>query len=262
MTNRTAPMDTPATAIGARLRVALPVERMGTAGFTGRWAGGTAMVLGPVLMLAGALLRVRFHFFYPDQLIAYERHSTLMATAYGLFAVGSVLLWPAVAVLAARIGARSPGWGLWGGVLVVFGLFARAFHTGVDHLAFQLVRSRGAEAATEAVTAGYGAFHVFAALNLAVLVGWIVLALGAWRTRVLGPVRAVALGLTAALPLGVLKGTTPMSLVALAGLCIALVPSGVGLLREAPRPGRAAALRWAALTAVAIAFMVLIGQAG
>ncbi|MET8745494.1 hypothetical protein [Streptomyces sp. NPDC004728] len=38
--------------------------------------------------------------------------------------------------------------------------------------------------------------------------------------------------------------------------------SGVGLLREAPRPGRAAALRWAALTPVAIVFMVLIGQAG
>ncbi|MFF3953504.1 response regulator transcription factor [Streptomyces sp. NPDC001890] len=186
MTNRTAPTGTPATAIGARLRVALPVERMGTAGFTGRWAGGTAMVLGPALMLAGALLRVRFHFFYPDQLAAYERHSTLMATAYGLFAAGTVLLWPAVAVLAARIGVRSPGWGLWGGVVAVFGLFARTFHAGVDHLAFQLVRSRGAGAATEAVSVGYGAFHVFSALNLAVVAGWIVLALGAWRTGVLG----------------------------------------------------------------------------
>ncbi|MEV1037789.1 hypothetical protein OHA38_27870 [Streptomyces sp. NBC_01732] len=112
------------------------------------------------------------------------------------------------------------------------------------------------------MTAGYGAFHVFAALNLAVLAGWVVLALGAWRTRVLGPVRAVALGLTAALPLGVLKGTTPMSLVALAGLCVALVPSGLGLLRAAPRPGRAVALRWAGLTAVTIVSMVLIGQAG
>ncbi|MCX5105960.1 hypothetical protein [Streptomyces sp. NBC_00439] len=262
MTNRTAPTGTPATAIDARLRALLPVEPMGAAGFTGRWAGGTAMVLGPVLMLAGALLRVRFHFFYPDQLAAYERHPTLMATAYGLFAAGSVLLWPAVAVLATRIGIRSPGWGLWGGVLAVLGLFARTFHAGVDHLAFQLVRSRGADVATEAVTAGYGAFHVFAALNLAVLAGWVVLALGAWRTRVLGPVRAVALGLTAALPLGVLKGTTPMSLVALAGLCVALVPSGLGLLRAAPRPGRAVALRWAGLTAVTIVSMVLIGQAG
>ncbi|MCX4906352.1 hypothetical protein [Streptomyces sp. NBC_00878] len=124
---------TPVTTIGARLRGALPVERWEATGFPGRWVGGTAMVLGPLLMLTGALLRARFPFFYPDQLAAYERHPTLMATAYGLFAAGSLLLWPAVAVVAARIGARSAGWGLWGGALVMFGLFARAFHAGVDH---------------------------------------------------------------------------------------------------------------------------------
>ncbi|MFG2956318.1 hypothetical protein ACGF5O_21670 [Streptomyces sp. NPDC048291] len=152
------------------------------------------MLLGPLLMLTGALLRARFHFFLPDfflpdQLAAYERHPTLRATAYGLFAAGNLLLWPAVAVVAARIGARSAGWGLWGGVLVMSGLFARAFHAGVDHLAFQLVRSQGVEPATEAVSAGYGAFRVFATPNIAILAGWIVLALGAWRTRVERPGR-------------------------------------------------------------------------
>ncbi|MBM7171657.1 hypothetical protein JQK87_25285 [Streptomyces sp. G44] len=78
----------------------------------------------------------------------------------------------------------------------------------------------------------------------------------------LGPVRATALGLTAALPLGVLKGTTPLSLVALAGLCAALVPLGLVLLREAPRPSRAAVLRWVPLTLVTLVLMVLLGQAG
>ncbi|MGX1119904.1 hypothetical protein RKD37_005267 [Streptomyces ambofaciens] len=111
MTNPTTSMATPITTVGARLRGALPVERWEATGFPGRWVGGTAMVIGPLLMLTGALLRVRFHFFFPDQLAAYERHPTLMATAYGLFAAGSLLLWPAVAVLAARIGSRSAGWG-------------------------------------------------------------------------------------------------------------------------------------------------------
>ncbi|MET8682873.1 hypothetical protein ABZV77_01545 [Streptomyces sp. NPDC004732] len=262
MKNTTTSMAAPAVTIGVRLRDALPVERLEGTGFPGRWVGGTSMVLGPLLMLAGASLRARFHFFYPDQLAAYERHPTLMATAYGLFAAGSLLLWPAVAVMAARIGGRSAGWGLWGGGLVMFGLFARAFHAGVDHLAFQLVRSQGVEAATEAVSAGYGAFHVFAALNIAILAGWIVLAVGAWRTRVLGPVRAAALGLTAALPLGVLKGTTPLSLVALAGLCAGLVPFGLALLREGPRPSRKAVLRWVPLTLVTLGLLVLLGQAG
>ncbi|MEU3071961.1 hypothetical protein [Streptomyces laurentii] len=262
MTNRTVFVGTWGQGVGGRLRTALPVEQMGVSGFPGRWVGGTAMVLGPLLMLAGALLRVRVPFFYPDQLAAYQDHPTLMASAYGLFAAGTVLLWPAAAVLAARIGARSAGWGLWGGTLVVFGLFARTFHAGVDHEAFQLARSQGAVAATEAVSAGYGAFHVFATLNLAILAGWIVLALGAWRTRVLGPVRAAALGLTAMLPLGVLKGTTPLSLVALAGLCAGLVPLGLALLREGPRPRRATVLRWVPLTVVALAAMTLIGQVG
>ncbi|MEU0056817.1 hypothetical protein [Streptomyces sp. NPDC006334] len=262
MTNSTTSMPAPATTIGTRLHSALPVERLEATGFPGRWVGGTALVLGPLLMLTGAILRARFHFFFPDQLAAYERHPTLMATAYGLFAAGNLLLWPAVAVTAARIGARSAGWGLWGGVLVMSGLFARTFHAGVDHLAFQLVRSQGAGAATEAVSAGYGAFHVFATLNLALLAGWVVLALGAWRTRVLGPVRAAALGLTAALPLGVLKGTTPQSLVALAGLCAAFVPLGLALLCRAPRPSRAAVLRWVPLTLVMLALMALLGQVG
>ncbi|WP_232029173.1 hypothetical protein [Streptomyces lincolnensis] len=252
----------PATPIGVRLRDALPVDRWDTTGFPGRWVGGTAMVLGPLLMLAGALLRARFPFFFPGQLAAYERHPTLMATAYGLFAAGGVLLWPAVAVLAARIGARSAGWGLWGGVLVMFGLFARAFHAGADHLAFQLARSQGAGPAADTVSAGYGAFHVFATLNLAIVAGWIVVALGAWRTRVLGPLRATALALTAALPLGVLKGTTPLSLLALAGLCAALVPLGWALLSEAPRPGRAVVLRWVPLALVTLGLMTLLGQAG
>ena len=261
MTNPTAPVGDPTTR-GGRLRDLLPIERWGATGFPGRWVGGTAMVLGPLLMLAGAALRSRVHFFYPDQLAASAERPLLMSAAYGLFAAGNVLLWPAVVVLASRIGARHPGWGLWGGLLAVSGLFARAFHAGVDHLAFQLVRAEGVDAATSVVSTGYGAFHVFSALNLAILAGWVVLAVGAWRAGVLGPARAVALGLTAALPLGVLKGTTPLSLVALAGLCVALVPLGLSLWREDPRPRRATSVRWAATAALSLAALVLLGRAG
>ncbi|MET7853547.1 hypothetical protein ABZT48_36315 [Streptomyces avermitilis] len=63
MPNPTTSMATPVTTIGARLRGALPVERLEDTGFPGRWVGGTAMVFGPLLMLTGALLRARFHFF-------------------------------------------------------------------------------------------------------------------------------------------------------------------------------------------------------
>jgi hypothetical protein len=90
----------------------------------------------------------------------------------------------------------------------------------------------------EPVSETYGAFQIFSALNFAILAGWLVLAFGAWRTQVVGRIRALALALMAGLPLGVLKGTTPLSLVALAGLTAALLPLGIGLLRQGPRPSR------------------------
>jgi hypothetical protein len=258
-TTAPAPSPAPLSASGGLGRI-LPVERMEA--FPGRWVGGIAMVLGPLLMLAGALMRVRFDFFFPAQLAAYELHPGLIAASYALFAAGSLLLWPAVALLAARIGTRSPGWGLWGGVLAMSGLFARAFHAGADHMAFRLADAEGAAAATRTISQTYGAFQIFSALNLAILAGWLVLALGAWRTRVLGPVRAIALALMAGLPLGVLKGTTPLSLVALAGLTAALLPLGLGLLSQGPRPSRAAVLRWVPLMLVTLALMAVLGQAG
>ncbi|WKD37305.1 hypothetical protein KO717_17295 [Streptomyces xanthophaeus] len=79
----------------------------------------------------------------------------------------------------------------------------------------------------------------------------------------LGPVRALALAAAAALPLGVLKGTTPLSVVAAAGLCVALVPLGIAVLRDGgPAPRRANVVRWAAAITVTVALMTLMGQAG
>ncbi|WP_248925633.1 hypothetical protein [Paenibacillus hamazuiensis] len=67
----------------------------------------------------------------------------------------------------------------------------------------------------------------------------------------------------AALPLGVLKGTTPLSLVATAGLCTALVPLGFRLLLKAGSlPRLHTALGWTfAVAAIGIIFF-LFGQAG
>lgn len=230
--------------------------------FPGRWVGGAAMVAGPLLLLAGALLRVRFDFFFPAQLAAFDRHPGLLATSYALFAVGNLLLLPAVLLLAGRVAARSPAWGLWGGVLVLFGTAARAFHAGMDHMALRFADSLGPSVTTEAVSATYGSFQVFSVLNVAILTGWMVLAVGAWRTRVLGRAGAVALALTAALPLGLLKGTTVLALVALGGLTAALVPLGVRELLRPPRPRPAVVLRWAGLVVLVLAVMFVLGQAG
>jgi hypothetical protein len=176
--------------------------------------------------------------------------------------VGTVLLWPAVATLAHLIGAARPGWALWGGTLATLGLFARTFHAGVDHLAFQLVREEGVEQATRLVGGSYGAFHVFHSAAPAIMAGWVVLAIGAYKAGTLGPLRAVALGLMSALMIGVLKGSTLTSVVATAGLCVALVPLGLQVLRDGPAPSRRAVVGWSLLIVGLGATFVVLGELG
>ncbi|MEW9549842.1 hypothetical protein [Nonomuraea sp. NPDC050783] len=220
----------------------------------GRWVEGTGLVLGPLLLLAGVLARAGEDDFFPGQLAAHAAAPARMALSYGLYTAGVVLLWPAVTGLARVIGARRPGWAAWGATLAVLGLFGRVFHAGVSHLAFQLVDVLGLPAAQRAVAATYGAFHVFKAANICIMGGWVVLAIGASLAGAFGPglrgtARCVALASAAALPLGVLKGSSdPASLVALAGLAVALVPLGVAVLRTGPAP------RWWAV-ALAVAFV-------
>lgn len=211
------------------------------------------MVLGPLLLLTGVLLRVEFHFFFPQQLIAYERRPMLMTAAYACFAAGNVAMWPAVAALARRIGASHPAWAVWGGTLVVLGLFTRTFHAGTDHIILQLVDFQSTEAATRVVGDYYAAWgamvwHPFRMLAGAILTGWAVLAIGAYRSGALGLGRAIALGLMSVLALGTVKGTqVPQSVIATAGLCIAFVPMGVGMLLSGPRPSNRALCRLAVI---------------
>jgi hypothetical protein len=108
----------------------------------------------------------------------------------------------------------------------------------------------------------YQSFHIFQYASFAIMLGWIVLAIGTWRSGVLGPVvRSLALALMALLPLGVLKGTTPLSIVGTAGLCIALVPLGLAILSNGPRPTRRSATRFSlsALAVVTLAFVSSLG---
>lgn len=227
-----------------------------------RWVGGTAMVLAPFLLIAAVLTRFRYGLLFDDQLAAYGESSTLVTWSYALFALGVVALVPAVVTLARRVGATRPGWAVWGGTLVVLGLLARVFHAGADHMAFRFADAIGVDTTTAAVRESYGAFHVFATFSIAIMTGWIVLAIGAKRAGVLGWTGTIGLALVSALPLGVLKGATVFSLVAVLGLAVALVPAGIATWRTGPAPRPATAVRWVAAVLVAIALATVIGQAG
>lgn len=230
--------------------------------FPGKWLGGVSLAVAPLLILLGILLRYQFDFFFPAQLEAMEQNHGLMFAAYSSFLAGIILLWPGIVLVAQKIGQQRPGLALWGGALVMLGLFARVFHAGIDHLAFQLVEIQGSAAAIEIIKASYGSYHIVSFLNAAILLGWIVLAWGAWRSRVLPLWGAIALALMAALPLGVLKGTTVASIVAGLGLVIALVPLGIRTLKDGQRPSAMAALRWIILLLVIGFLFYFLGVAG
>ena len=230
--------------------------------FPGRPLGGASLILGPIALVTGALLRAGHDFFFPEQLRAYADHPALMTAAYSCVLAGYVLLWPAIIILAQRIGGSRPNLALWGGALAMFGLFARTFHAGVDHLAFQLVAARGAADATRSVADAYGAWHLMSVLSVAIMAGWVVLAVGAFRSGTFGPVRAIALACMALMPLGVLKGTTPLSIIAALGLAVALVPLGVKVLCEGPSPRPRRLIAWIAAMSVVVAGMVVVGTLG
>jgi hypothetical protein len=230
--------------------------------FPGRWVGGIALILGPVLLLVGALLRIQFHFFFPQQLAAFAEHPTLMVASYSAFLAGNILLWPAIITLARLIGVTRPGWAIGGGALVIFGLFARAFHAGIDHLAFQMVHAQSLELATKTVGSSYGAFHIVSILNPAIFFGWIALAIGAYLSGALGLFRSIALGFMAALMIGVLKGSSLVSVGAIGGLCVAFAPLGVSVLRDGPTPSYRAILGWSVLVIGLVIALFFLGQAG
>lgn len=206
--------------------------------FPGRWIGGLSLIIGPLLLLTAAILRSPFYFFYDAQLAAYESHATLIVTAYSCFVLGCMFLWPGIITFTRLIGSQYPALAVWGGMFAILGLIGRVFHGGIDHLAFQLVDVQNLELATKAVNDSYQVFHIVRYFNGMMMLGWVILAIGAYKSGVLRKFRSLALASMFFLPLGTLKGTRGESIFLISGLCIALIPLGIKVLRDGPRPSR------------------------
>jgi hypothetical protein len=225
--------------------------------FPGRWIGGSSLIIGPLLLLAAALLRIEFHFFYDAQLNAYSEQPVLITASYSCFVLGCLFLWPGIITLVRLIGMKHPTLAIWGGMFTILGLIGRVFHGGIDHMAFQLVNVQSLVLAKNAVSDSYHAFHVVRYFNGMMVFGWILLAIGAYRSHTLGLIRSVALASMFFLPLGTLKGTRFESTFLILGLCIALIPLGIKVLRDGPPPSRKAILWAIALVVGQIIFIIL-----
>ncbi|MFF5650364.1 hypothetical protein ACFY8N_18260 [Streptomyces collinus] len=223
--------------------------------FPGRIIGGAALVLGPVVWSAGLFLRYltrdsgtltpgRFGEFGEDfaassQLAAYVHSPGLVTAGYACFAAGALLLWPAFATLARIVAARCPGLAVWGGTLVILGLFARLYFAGVDQAAFQLAETRGLDEAVEIVATtytdiSYGPWRIPVSASACQYVGMVLLAIGAFRSGTFGSGRCLLFLWSGTLWGGVLKASQLFDGVVSNGvLCLVFVPLGIQVLRDA-----------------------------
>ncbi|MGI5286103.1 hypothetical protein ACQEVF_22580 [Nonomuraea polychroma] len=219
-------------------------------GFPGRWIGSVTLILGPVVMCAGYLLRYLSTataltpsqqawaeaqpFAAYGQLLAYTSEPALLTLSYAVFALGAILLFPAFAALAQRVGGSLA---FWGATLLVAGLFARLYFAGADQTAFQLTEVIGLDQATSAimkeyVDISYGPWRVPVWASAGQYAGSLLLAVAAWRSGLFGTARAVMLLLAGGTWMGVLKGASIPDVLVTGLLCVALVPLGVQVLRE------------------------------
>ena len=217
-------------------------------GWPGPRFGAAALVLAPLLLLAGELVRSEHYYFFPAQLAAMVTDSGTLLTSYALYTAGLVLMIPAFLALAGLISSERPGWAFWGATIAIVGSSVRIFQEGISFLALQLVDAQGLETATAAVRDTYGAWYVLQTLN------------GSDNSRgPCWPSAPIALGCSAVNALGlafmmthysgVLKGTDLNSLTGAVLLAAVLVPLGVRLWRSAEPVSRK--VWWGSIAAVA-----------
>ncbi len=201
-------------------------------GFPGPKLSGVCFVLAPVLLIPAAFLLFPF-----EQGTLEERQAALAqqplraAAGMELFLAGWMLAAIAAIALARLIAHTRPRIGALGGCLALAGIFVSMFFGGVA--TYELAMSAVPDRATVAAIEEGAEPPVLILLSGAGIVfGWLVLAFGAYRSRLLGVVPSVALAATALVPAAVLGGYPVLMPVPFLGMAIALIPLGLSLLRS------------------------------
>lgn len=228
-------------------------ERVDGTAFPGRLIGGGCLIVGPLVFLAGLVVRhtgsrvarftpeqqaafARDQFAAPGQLAAYAQHPDLVVAGYALFALGAILLVPGIVTFAGAVARRARQLAFWGGTLFVLAMLARLYFSGVDLTGFQLVETVGLQQATSVVRESYvdlsyGLWRIPVTASVGSIAGMLLLAVGAFRAGVLGLVRCLLLVAFGWIWMGVLKEATLDSLLLGAAGALVLVPFGIRMLR-------------------------------
>jgi hypothetical protein len=234
-------------------------ESVDCTGFPGRLIGGGCLILGPLVFLAGLVVRHigsrvahvtpeqqtafdRDQLAAPSQLAAYAQHPGLVIAGYALFALGAILLVPGIVTFAGVVARRAPHLAFWGGTLFILAMLARLYFSGVDQTGFQLVDTVGLQQATTTVLGSYGdlsygLWRIPVTASVGSIAGTLLLAGGAFRAGVFGLVRCLLLVAYGWIWMGILKEATLDSLLFSVAGALVLVPFGIRILRgDMPEP--------------------------
>lgn len=200
--------------------------------FPGRIPTGVCMIAAPVFaMVASALAIDIYDANGPAFITKIADHFVQFQIAINLQLVSMILLVFAVAGLAQAIVPRSPRLGKTGGVITLIGITGPLFFEGIYWGGSHLTAPSTRAAAAHLYDASQIPSIIMNVSGPALVVGFIVLAVGAARSRVLDRGSAFALGVTCILSTGFITGFIVISLVAYLGAAIALVPLGIRVLR-------------------------------
>lgn len=200
--------------------------------FPGNAMTGVCMIAGPILAVVSSASAIgAYHSGGADFARAMTAHPLRAAINMNVDVVAIVLLFFAVMGLAQAIAAVRPRLGRAGGIFTLLGLFGPIFYPGVYFGAFQLATSGNQAAAATVIDRSHVSPTVVHLAAPALVIGFILLAIGAAKGGVLSRPRAWALGVTCLIPAGFISGYIVISALAFAGAVVALVPLGIGILR-------------------------------
>lgn len=202
--------------------------------FPGSMVTGVCMIAGPLLTIVALALSIgAYKFKGADMMAAMAEHHVRGWFALNLSVVSMIVILVAVIGLAQLISARKAAWGHWAGLVAVVGLAGPIFFEGIFWGSYQLTDPAYQEAGAHLID--HANVIPSTLMNISVpcvVLGWILLGIGAYKAGLLPKTRAICLGLTCLLAPGLAAAIVPLGIAAMVFLAIAIVPLGIELLRQ------------------------------
>jgi hypothetical protein len=202
-------------------------------GFPGRSVTGLCMIVAPLLAILGSLLPIGiYHAKGADFVAGMAGHHLRGEFTFNFAVAGTILLIFAIIGMAQAIAQVRPRLGQTAGVLVIIGLCGPLFFNGVYFGGFQLTDPSTQSIAGKMMDqAQIIPSNIINISGPALVIGFILLGIGAAKAGVLPRWQAWALGLTCIVPVGFISGFIVIAAIGFVCAALALLPFGLRLLQ-------------------------------